>query len=55
MRSLITTAFLSLDGVVEAPGGEAGYRNAGWTFQDIPFLPEAYGSRAASRTSPPRS
>lgn len=42
MRSLITTAFLSLDGVVEAPGGEAGYRNAGWTFQDIPFLPEAY-------------
>lgn len=42
MRSLITTAFLSLDGVVEAPGGEAGYRNAGWTFQDLDFRPEAY-------------
>ncbi|MFJ6052089.1 dihydrofolate reductase family protein [Streptomyces sp. NPDC092307] len=42
MRTLISTAFISLDGVVEAPGGEAGYRNAGWTFKDIDFLPEAY-------------
>lgn len=42
MRTLITTAFLSLDGVVEAPGGEAGYRHAGWTFQDLEFRPEAY-------------
>jgi dihydrofolate reductase len=42
MRSLITTAFISLDGVVEAPGGEAGYRNAGWTFKDIAFEEAAY-------------
>jgi dihydrofolate reductase len=42
MRTLITTAFVSLDGVVEAPGGEEGYRSAGWTFKDIEFLPEAY-------------
>jgi dihydrofolate reductase len=42
MRTLITTAFVSLDGVVEAPGGEAGYRNAGWTFQGIEFDPAAY-------------
>ncbi|MFJ8085553.1 dihydrofolate reductase family protein [Streptomyces sp. NPDC096205] len=42
MRTLISTAFVSLDGVVEAPGGEAGYRNAGWTFKDIDFLPEAF-------------
>jgi dihydrofolate reductase len=42
MRTLISTAFISLDGVVEAPGGEPGYRNAGWTFKDIEFLPEAY-------------
>ncbi|MGW6577181.1 dihydrofolate reductase family protein [Streptomyces sp. NPDC054945] len=42
MRTLISTAFISLDGVVEAPGGEAGYRNAGWTFKDIDFLPEAF-------------
>ena len=42
MRTLISTAFISLDGVVEAPGGEPGYRNAGWTFTDVEYLPEAY-------------
>ncbi|GAA3179168.1 MULTISPECIES: dihydrofolate reductase family protein [Streptomyces] len=42
MRTLISTAFVSLDGVVEAPGGEPGYRNSGWTFNDVDFLPEAY-------------
>ncbi|RZT17380.1 dihydrofolate reductase [Kribbella sp. VKM Ac-2569] len=42
MRSLITTAFISLDGVVDSPGGEAGYRNAGWTFKDIAFEEAAY-------------
>ncbi|KAK9237099.1 bacterial bifunctional deaminase-reductase [Lipomyces kononenkoae] len=42
MRTLISSAFVSLDGVVEAPGGEPGYRNAGWTFKDIEFVPEAY-------------
>ncbi|MFD9426389.1 MULTISPECIES: dihydrofolate reductase family protein [unclassified Streptomyces] len=43
MRTLISTAFVSLDGVVEAPGGEPGYRNSGWTFKDVEFLPEAFG------------
>ncbi|MBD2899289.1 putative protein YyaP [Actinomadura sp. RB99] len=42
MRTLISTAFVSLDGVVEGPGGEPEYRNSGWTFKDIEFLPEAY-------------
>jgi dihydrofolate reductase len=42
MRTLISSAFVSLDGVVEAPGGEPGYRNSGWTFQDIEFVPEAF-------------
>jgi dihydrofolate reductase len=42
MRTLIYTAFVSLDGVVEAPGGEPGYRNSGWTFQDIEFVEDAY-------------
>jgi dihydrofolate reductase len=42
MRTLIATAFVSLDGVVEAPGGEPGYRNAGWTFKDVEFDPAAY-------------
>ncbi|MEU8901399.1 dihydrofolate reductase family protein [Nocardia sp. NPDC048505] len=42
MRTLISSAFLSLDGVMEAPGGEPGYRNAGWTFKNIDFVPEAF-------------
>jgi dihydrofolate reductase len=42
MRTLISTAFVSLDGVVEGPGGEPGYRNSGWTFKDIEFDPAAY-------------
>ncbi|MEU7025053.1 dihydrofolate reductase family protein [Streptomyces sp. NPDC014779] len=42
MRQLIASAFVSLDGVVEAPGGEPGYRNSGWTFKHTEFLPEAF-------------
>ncbi|GIJ20742.1 dihydrofolate reductase family protein [Micromonospora lutea] len=42
MRTLIATAFVSLDGVMEAPGGEPGYRNSGWTFNDIAFDEAAY-------------
>ncbi len=32
MRALIVSEFISVDGVVEAPGGEPGYRHSGWTF-----------------------
>ena len=42
MRTLIATAFVSLDGVVEAPGGEPGYRNSRRTFNDIEFDEGAY-------------
>jgi hypothetical protein len=42
MRTLIATAFVSLDGVVEAPGGEPGHRSSGWTFKDIEFDEAAY-------------
>jgi dihydrofolate reductase len=42
VRTLIVTAFTSLDGVVEGPGGEPGYRNAGWTFRDVEFDPAVY-------------
>jgi dihydrofolate reductase len=42
MRTLISTAFISVDGVAEAPGGETGYRNAGWTFKEVEFVPEAF-------------
>jgi dihydrofolate reductase len=30
MRKLIVTEFVSLDGVMEAPGGEPGYAHTGW-------------------------
>jgi dihydrofolate reductase len=30
MRELIVTEFVSLDGVMQSPGGEAGYPHAGW-------------------------
>jgi dihydrofolate reductase len=30
MRPLIITEFISLDGVMEAPGGEPGYAHSGW-------------------------
>lgn len=42
MRDLIISAFVSADGVVEAPGGDASYRNAGWTFNSVEFDPAAY-------------
>lgn len=45
MRTLIYTAFVSLDGVVDSPGGGTdaeSHRSAGWTFKDIEFRSEAY-------------
>jgi dihydrofolate reductase len=30
MRKLIVSEFVSLDGVMEAPGGEPGYKHSGW-------------------------
>jgi len=50
MRTLISTAFISLDGVVEGPGGEPGYRNSGWTFNDIEFDPAAYEIKGREQT-----
>lgn len=41
MRKLIVTAFVSADGVMEAPGGGE-YRNSGWTFKEVPFDEAAY-------------
>ncbi len=33
MARIIVTEFLSLDGVMEAPGGGESYKHGGWTFQ----------------------
>jgi len=31
--SIVVTEFISLDGVIEAPGGGEGYKHDGWTFE----------------------
>ena len=41
MRTLIVTEFISLDGVVDSPGG-GDHPHAGWTFQDVEFDEAAY-------------
>lgn len=41
MRTLIVTEFMSLDGVIDSPGG-GDHPHAGWTFQDIEFDEAAY-------------
>jgi len=43
------TAFISVDGVMEAPGG-GDYRNAGWTFRNIDFDEAAYAIKAREQT-----
>ncbi len=35
MRDLTVTEFVSLNGVMEAPGGEPGHPHSGWTFKSI--------------------
>jgi dihydrofolate reductase len=48
MRTLIYTAFVSLDGVVDSPGGGGAetHRSGGWTFKDLEFVEEAYQIKA---------
>src|SRR6201989_1899771 len=44
MRDLVYTGFMSLDGVVDSPGGGPGegHRRGGWGFKDLEFVPEAW-------------
>ncbi|NUT31582.1 MAG: deaminase [Hamadaea sp.] len=44
MRDVVYTGFMSLDGVVDSPGGGPGeeHRSGGWVIKDIEFLPEAF-------------
>ena len=41
MRQLIVTEFMTLDGVIDSPGGGT-HPQAGWTFNQVPFVEEAY-------------
>jgi dihydrofolate reductase len=45
MGTLTVTEFISVDGVIDSPGGEPGYPHAGWTF-DIDPDPAVYGAVA---------
>lgn len=47
-RELIVTEFLTLDGVMEAPGG-GDHPHAGWTFEGLEFVPEAYELKGAEQ------
>jgi dihydrofolate reductase len=53
MRTLVTSHFISLDGVGEAPGGEPGYRHSGWTFDvaEDPAVYEAKGREQEEATA----
>src|SRR5688572_6060074 len=41
MGTLIVTEFISLDGVIDSPGGGE-HPHAGWTFKDVQFDEAAY-------------
>ncbi len=45
MRTLIVTEFISLDGVIDSPGGGE-HPRAGGTFKDVTFDPAAYEIKA---------
>lgn len=50
MRELVWTGFMSLDGVVDSPGGEVeGHRSGGWGF-DTEFVPEAFALKGEELT-----
>lgn len=42
MRILYVTEFITLDGVIDSPGGDEGHPHAGWSFKDVTPLPEVY-------------
>jgi dihydrofolate reductase len=44
MRYVVYTCFMSLDGVLDSPGGGPGeeHRSGGWVIKDIEFLPEVF-------------
>ena len=41
MRKIVVTEFVSLDGVMEDPGGAEGFAHGGWSFK----FPDAEGMR----------
>ncbi|MER6746635.1 dihydrofolate reductase family protein [Streptomyces sp. PDY-4] len=52
MRKLVYTGFMSLDGVVDSPGGGPGegHRSGGWVVKDLEFVPEAWSLKGEELT-----
>ena len=50
MRELIVTEFITLDGVMEAPGGEPGHPHTGWV---VDFAGDEQMSTSSRRCSRP--
>ncbi len=46
MRTLYVTEFITVDGVIDSPGGNEGHPHAGWSFKDVDFLPEVYAMKS---------
>jgi dihydrofolate reductase len=49
MRTLIVTEFMSVDGVIDSPGG-GDHPHAGWTYKDIETDPAAYDIKGREQT-----
>ena len=49
MRPIVVTEFITLDGVVDSPGG-GDHPHAGWTFQDVAFDEAAYDIKGRETT-----
>lgn len=49
MRTLIVTEFITLDGIVDSPGG-GDHPRAGWTFKEVPFVEAAYELKGREQT-----
>ncbi|HEY5223316.1 MAG TPA: dihydrofolate reductase family protein [Microbacteriaceae bacterium] len=49
MRTLIVSEFMSLDGVVDSPGGGS-HREAGWTFKQVPYVEAVYEIKGREQT-----
>ena len=52
MRTLVYTGFMSLDGIVDSPGGGPGedHRSGGWVFKDLEFVPAAWSLKGEELT-----
>ena len=49
MGKLIVTEFITLDGIIDDPGGSEGHPHGGWSFASPPRKDKSSSSRNCSR------